>query len=79
MSSFYTDVHFIFLKHTGLFSKGLVSEYTSQREKRPVPVNGARIQFQLGFKPPALPILQGSFQGEECSGCSYEVTALGRG
>lgn len=41
-------------------SIGLVSEYTSQREKRAVPVDRARILFQLGFQPPALPILSGS-------------------
>lgn len=41
-------------------SVGLVSEYTSQREKRAVSVDRARILFQFGFQPPALPILSGS-------------------
>lgn len=42
------------------FSIGLVSKYTSQREKRAVSVDRARVLFQFGFQPPALPLLSGS-------------------
>lgn len=68
-----------FKAHVFLPFAGLVSEYQSEREKRAVPVNGARIQFQLGFESLAMPILQGSLQGEKCSRCTHEVTPLGRG